>query len=211
MVVLANWNDDQFLRKEINFLGPTLDPLICPFPSRFVCGFSLLLLWHIAQLGVKVRREDVYVLLVVVAEFLLGQVCQMKIDDRVIEVFSLLQRKVIVQGHAFTFVLDSLVAPVSGYKMQSTTPRNSNILYHLLVLLTTFGPFCLAFVTGVIGDCDCLRVLAGFLLGRGRAPLRLSRGSMHRRRRRGILACFMEGVPNGSVEPGYVIELQVQG
>ena len=83
------------------------------------------------------------------------------------------------------------------------------MLNHLLVLLLTLGPLCLALVPRVIGDCDCLGALVGLCrLGRcRRAPLRLSRGSMHRRRSRGILARFMEGVSHGGVEPGNVIEL----
>ena len=80
---------------------------------------SRIVKYLLAEFGVKMRGEDVHVLLVVITEFLLGQVSQMKVDDCVIEILSLLQGKVIVHSYAFTFILDSLIAPVEGYRMHA--------------------------------------------------------------------------------------------
>ena len=45
----------------------------------------------LAEFGVKMRGEDVHVLLVIIGELLLGQVCQVEVDDCVVEILSLLQ------------------------------------------------------------------------------------------------------------------------
>ena len=61
--------------------------------------------------------EDVHILLVTVAQFLMGQVGQVEIDDGIIEVLSLLQGVIVVEGNTFTFVPNAGIAPVEMDKI----------------------------------------------------------------------------------------------
>ena len=152
-------------------------------------------------------REDVHILLVITTQFLMRQVCQVEIDDGIIEVLSLLQWTIVVESYIFTFVLNAGIAPVKRNKIMYIGMEIIELVCKLtnLLIVLIFGAkcFCLCLI---VWDRDGLQSRVWFRrcssgwCGQGR-----SCGSVLWRGSRRI---FLARFRNGEVQSGNMIPLK---